>query len=68
MVDVKKLKAAMVSAGYNQTSFADELNLSVNTLNAKVNGRAKITTDEAKKMCEILHIDNMADKVQIFLA
>lgn len=67
MVDTNKLKGAMVRAGFSQISLAKELGMSKNTLNAKLNGKAKISTDEAKNMCEILCIDTEREKCEIFL-
>jgi len=68
MVNVNKLKGAMVREGYSQITFAKKLRMSKNTLNAKLNGRAKITTDEAKEMCRVLHIETESEKVDIFLS
>ena len=66
-MNVNKLKGAMVRAGLNQSSFAERLKMSPNTLNAKINGRTIITTEEAKAMCEILSINSNSEKVEIFL-
>ena len=49
MVNVCKLKSVMVLSGLSQIQLAKRLGMSKNTLNAKINGRAKISTDEAKK-------------------
>lgn len=68
MVNVNKLKGAMVREGFSQITLAKRLNMSKNTLNAKLNGKAKITTEEAKELCEILHIDTEREKVDIFLS
>ena len=67
MVDINRLKGAMVAAGFTQITFAKELGMSKNTLNAKLNGKAKISTDEASKMCDVLKIEDENDKCQIFL-
>ncbi len=67
MVNVCKLKSVMVLSGLSQIQLAKRLGMSKNTLNAKINGRAKISTDEAKKMCEVLGIENESEKVEIFL-
>lgn len=67
MVNTNKLKGAMVQAGFSQITLAKRLGMSKNTLNAKLNGRAKITTDEAKNMCDILDIKTESEKVNIFL-
>lgn len=67
MVDTNKLKSEMVRAGFSQNTFAKRLGMSINTLNAKINGKAKISTDEAKSMCDILGINTEKEKVEIFL-
>ena len=67
MVNTNKLKGAMVQAGFSQITFAERLGMSKNTLNAKLNGKAKISTEEAKAMCEILGIATEKEKVEIFL-
>ena len=68
MVNLIRLKAAMVCAGLNQGAFAKRLRMAPNTLNAKVNGKSKITTEEATEMCEILGITEDREKVAIFLS
>ena len=68
MVNSNKVKAAMVRAGYTQAKLANAMNIGVNTLNAKINGRAKLYIDEADQMCKILSIDTAEEKVDIFLA
>lgn len=68
MVDVNKLKGAIARAGYTQETLAKKMDMSVNTLNAKVNAKAKITTDEALNMCGILGIEDDSEKIEIFLA
>ena len=68
MINTNKIKGAIVRAGFTQTNLAQALNMSVNTLNAKINGKSRITTDEAQDMCRILAINSDAEKVEIFLA
>ena len=41
-----------------QQNLADELGISVQSFNAKINGRSVFTISEAKKISEILHLDN----------
>lgn len=62
-MNVKKIKAAMVEAGFSQRKLAEEMNMSKNTLNAKINGRARIFVDEALKLCVLLNIpqENVAE-------
>lgn len=68
MVDKNKLRGAIARSGYTQLTFARRIGMSKNTLNAKINGRSPITTDEAKRMCRELGIDDEREKVDIFLA
>jgi len=67
--DINKalFKMALERAGYTQCSLAKKMGCSKNTLNNKVNGHVKVTTEEAKIMCELLHIDSVEEKCQIFL-
>lgn len=62
-MNVKKIKAAMIEAGYTQRTLAKELKMSKNTLNAKINGKSRIFIDEAMALCELLNIpcDKMSD-------
>ena len=73
MVDVNKLRSIMVLKGYKQNSLVEEMNargykISENTMSAKMTGRAKWDTDDADIICEILGIENGAEKAEIFLA
>ena len=68
MVNTNKLKGAMVQAGYNQNTLAERLNMSKNTLSAKLNGKTKISVDEACEMCKILNIEGTQLKCEIFLS
>lgn len=67
MINVQKLKSRMVLAGYTQLSLAAEAGISINALNAKLNGRSRIYVDEASKICDILNITQDSDKCEIFL-
>ena len=67
LVNTNKLKGAMKEADYTQEKLASELNMAINTLNAKINGRSPISTDEAIEMCRILKIEACERKVEIFL-
>ena len=73
MVDVNKLKARMVEKCFTQKSLAAEMTnrgvkTSVNTLSSKMNGRSQFDCADADVICEILEINRLADKAQIFLA
>lgn len=56
-----KLKGKIAEKGKTQTELAKSLNLSVQSFNAKLNGRAKFDIDEAKKLVDILEIENVKE-------
>lgn len=68
MLDVNKLKGAIARAGHTQNSLSKELKMSINTLNAKVNGKSSLTCDEVVTLCDVLGIESESEKVEIFLA
>lgn len=68
MLNINKLKGAIARAGYSQKTLSKELKMSVNTLNAKVNGKSTLTCDEVVELCDVLGIESEAEKVDIFLA
>ena len=60
-MDILKLKGKIAEKGKTQTDLAKKLNLSVQSFNAKLNGRAKFDIDEAKKLIEIWEIENVKE-------
>lgn len=73
MVDILKLKARMVLAGYNQRTLTEECKkrgykTSENTMNAKFNNRSPWTCDDVDMVCDVLEIRDAAEKADIFLA
>lgn len=73
MVNILKLKAAIVEAGLNQRTMLEEIHaagyeMGVNTLNKKINGRSPITCDDADIFCQVLRITDNNRKCDIFLA
>lgn len=68
MIDTRKFRAAMVAAGYNQTSLAKEMKWSKNTASAKINNKSDTTITEAKKICVLFSIYDDSRKVEIFFA
>jgi DNA-binding XRE family transcriptional regulator len=66
VVDTRKLMAALVASGYNQRGLAAKMNMSKNTLNAKINGKSSITLDEALLLGELLNLTKV-DFDYIFL-
>lgn len=73
MVDVNRLRSRMVLMGYTQKSLVAEMNergvkTSENTFSSKMNGKSQFDCDDADVICEILEVDDPADKAEIFLA
>lgn len=67
MINTNKLKGRIIEAGYTQISLAEAVGMSVNALNAKINGRASFNCDEADALCSLLGIESSDEKVDIFL-
>lgn len=66
-MNINELKGAIVRAGFNQQTLAKAINMPINTLNAKINGKSKINVDEAEMICNVLSITDASEKVKIFL-
>jgi DNA-binding XRE family transcriptional regulator len=64
MIDANKLRGAITSAGYTQTSLAAQLGISGNTLSAKINKGVFLSTE----ISEIIRILNIKDPMPIFFA
>ncbi|MBU5627748.1 helix-turn-helix transcriptional regulator [Oscillibacter sp. MSJ-2] len=67
MVNANLLKGKIAAAGYSQQSLAPKVKMSVNSLNAKINGRKKFDTDEVSRICSALGITDPNEKCNIFL-
>lgn len=72
MVDILKLRSRMVLKGYSQKRLVEELNLrgvkiSENTLSSKMNGKP-FDTDLVDGICDVLELEDPAEKAEIFLA
>ena len=73
MVDVNKLRSRMVLMGYTQKTLVAEMTqrgvkTSENTLSSKMNGRSQFDCIDADVICEILEVNDPADRAEIFLA
>lgn len=73
MVDINKLKARMVLAGYNQSTLTiackeKGYKIGKNAISYKLNGRSPWTCDDADMLCDVLNIIEPAEKAAIFLA
>ncbi len=60
-MNTNKLKGKLVEEGMTQEELSLELGISLQSLNAKLNGRAPLTIEEAKRITEILKIDNPSE-------
>ena len=72
MVDVNKLRSRMVLMGYTQKSLVAEMiergvKTTENTFSSKMNGRSQFDCDDADVICDILKVDDPAEKADIFL-
>lgn len=52
-----KVKGRLAEMNYTQEKLAEELDLSVVSLNAKLNGKVDFKVGEAQKICKVLKID-----------
>ena len=73
MVDVNRLRSRMVLMGYTQKSLVAEMNergvkTTENTFSSKMTGKSQFDCDDADVICEILEVNDPADKAEIFLA
>lgn len=59
-----KLKGKMVEAHVSQAKLSESLGITVQSLNAKLNGRTQFTLGEAVRITELLRLK---DPVDIFL-
>lgn len=57
----RKIKAKMVELGVTQKDLAEKLGISMQNLNAKLNGRNIMNIEEAAKITKILKLDDPID-------
>jgi len=62
----RKLKGKIIEEGYTQESLAAKIGVSRNTLSSKINGRFPFNTVEIEQICQVLHIYDRAELVDIF--
>ena len=73
MVNIPKLRSRMALMGFSQKRLVSEINargvkISENTLSAKMTGTSAFDCELADVICEILEVDEPAEKSDIFLA
>lgn len=67
MLNKNKLKGAIIAAGYTSKEIATKLGMSENTFSSKMSGKSSFDILQAYEICEILRIENNAEKAEIFL-
>lgn len=67
MVNTNLLKGRIAVAGFTQKKLAHAAGMSLNSLNAKINGRKIFDADEVIRICDILGIHDPREKCEIFL-
>ena len=60
-MDTNKLKICMLEKNYTQKKMSEELGITVQSLNAKINQHKQFKLDEIMKIVSILGIDDPAD-------
>ena len=73
MVDIPKLRSRMVLKGFSQKSLVSEINsrgvkISENTFSSKMTGTSSFDCDLVDVICDILEVEEPAEKAEIFLA
>ena len=68
MTDTAKLKDRIQKSGYKIGFLAEQMNLSRQGLYHKINDRHEFTTSEVQKLCELLGIDSLEERSEIFFA
>lgn len=73
MVNIPKLRSKMVLKGFTQKNLVSEINsrgmkISENTFSAKMNGTSVFDCDLVDVICDILELEEPAEKAEIFLA
>ena len=68
MTDTEKLKEKIRASGYKIGFIAEQMGLSRQGLYHKINDRHEFTTGEVQKLCNILGIDSLEERSEIFFA
>ena len=63
---IEKIRGLMAEKKISQRKMASMMGISKNTLNAILNGKGNVDTEKALQICEILEIDNMEKRADIF--
>lgn len=66
MINSLKLKSLLLLNGLNQEDLAKYLGLSKQTISMKINNKRAFKLDEILKICKLLKIDNIQERIAIF--
>lgn len=65
-MNLNKLAGKVAESGKRKKELAKAFGISVQALNKKLNGKTKISTDDAQKFCSVLEITDIKEKAEIF--
>lgn len=68
MTNVEMLQKRIKDSGYKVQFIAEKMGLSRAGLYKKINGQNEFMTSEVEKLCEILHIESLEERQEIFFA
>lgn len=68
MTNTEKLKKIIESKGYKLKYVAEYLGLSAYGFNKKLNNQNEFKTSEISALCNLLEIDSLTEKEEIFFA
>lgn len=68
MTNTALLEDLIQASGYRKSYIAKVLGISVNCLTSKIQGRYEFKPSEISALCDLLHIDDLALKEQVFFA
>lgn len=66
MTDTLKIKTLINDKGYKYKFVAKVLGITYNSFYRKVNNKQYFTANEIQMICDLLHIDNLEEKENIF--
>lgn len=65
-MDTNKLKGIMAEKGYTQRRLAKDTGVGLNHINEVLNNKVSPRLSLVSKLCEVLEIDNMELRTQVF--
>ena len=68
MTNTALLEELIQASGYRKSYIAKVLDISVNCLTSKIQGRNEFKPSEISALCDLLRIDDLALKEQVFFA